>query len=88
MEIVDESKAGTTDQSRPPAPSLAVVEAVADAEGCDPRDLDPIANVVDPDALDAVLGEVGAEVTFSYEGYRVTVTSAGDVRVDPAPATR
>lgn len=57
--------------------SQAVVEAVADAEGVDPIELDvPLFAAVDPDALDALFREHDrslAMVQFVYHGYRITV---------------
>ena len=69
-------------------PGSAVVRAVASAEGCDPRELDPLARSIDPDAIDALFDpptEVSARerrLEFRYEGYRVAVT--GDGRIELA----
>ena len=64
-----------------PAPSLAVVEAIADLAGVDPADLSEEEGVVlydhvDPDALDAIVaGRPGSDVdvSLSVAGYDVTV---------------
>lgn len=66
--------------------SRAVVEALAEQEGVEPRALDPpLYEVVNPDALDTLFwtdeGAPGA-VTFMYNGYRVVVDSAGTVRLE------
>lgn len=63
--------------------SLAVVEAVAEAEGVDPADLDPpLARVIDPDALDALFTDGSSGwMTFHYSGYAVTVHADGSVDV-------
>lgn len=52
----------------------------------------PLAEVVDPDALEELfdpvvggLGNVAAHVVFTYEGLRVTVESEGLVHVDAQP---
>lgn len=76
---------GVTDQ-----PSTAIVEAVARIADRDPLDLQPLAEVVDTDTLDALFGErtdrrtftrssseattPGLEVGFRYEGFDVVVT--------------
>lgn len=61
----------------------AVVDAVAAAAGVSPLQLEPIATVVDPDALNAVFrdGETGVHVEFEYSGYVVSVTDGTDVSV-------
>ncbi|MEF8862800.1 MAG: HalOD1 output domain-containing protein [Haloarculaceae archaeon] len=70
-------------------PSMAVVAALSEVLGADPLDLDPIQGTVDADALDALVrvgdttdGDV--RVTFSLEGYAVTVHSYGVVAVAPS----
>jgi len=65
--------------------SLAVVEAVAAAEGVDPLDLPvPLATVVDTDALDALFRGKSGRVSFDYFGYRISVDSDRTVAVAPA----
>lgn len=68
--------------------SMRVVEAVADAEGVDPVELDPLYTTVDPDAIEDVFrpqlttGSVPdptAEIRFEYHGYEVRVTATGRV---------
>ncbi|GAA0532068.1 HalOD1 output domain-containing protein [Halorubrum ejinorense] len=64
-----------------PAPSLAVVEAIADLAGVEPADLLEEEGVVlydhvDPDALDAVVAgrpDSDVDVSLSVAGYDVTV---------------
>lgn len=63
-----------------------VLEAVADARGTDPLELDrPLYDVVDPDALDALFaaddGTDTLRVEFTYGGYRVTVRGDGQIGV-------
>lgn len=69
-----------------------VVATVADHEGVDPMALDPpLYEAIDPDALDSLFpsganGQRGSpgRLTFTYNGYRVSVTSDGDVEIfDP-----
>ena len=64
---------------------VAVVSAVADAAGTDPLELPPLGDVIDPEALNDLVGSGGGSglesVTFEYAGYTVWVTGDGDVRV-------
>ncbi|MFC4437113.1 MULTISPECIES: HalOD1 output domain-containing protein [Natrialbaceae] len=76
------------------APSLAVVEAVADAEGVRPDHLcppeyEPLHAVIDPEALDKLFGpkavgtpRFGGEVSFRYCDYRVTIDRHGAVTLE------
>jgi hypothetical protein len=72
-----------------PSPSVAIVEAVAAANGVDPLDLDTmLAECVDPDALDALFErEWGRplELTFSFDEHLVTIRGDGTILVRPAP---
>lgn len=70
--------------------SRAVVDAVAEAEGVDPTDLDPLYGVIDPDCLDALFAphqrvhgapDPAAAVTFDYHGYEVRATATGTVEL-------
>lgn len=68
--------------------SETVVAAVAEATGRDPLDLDPLYDVVDPDALDGLFDSRGtqpnsAEITFSMAGCRVVARGDGEVVVTP-----
>ena len=66
--------------------SAAVVEAVAEEMGTDPKHLpETLYEVIDPDALDALFGGQNSSdgvVIFSYCGYDVTVTADGDVTLE------
>lgn len=70
-------------------PSTAVIEAVAEATGCDPTDLPPLYEVVDADALDALitrqdpLPDTEVRVQFVYDGVFVTVTNDDGIRITP-----
>ncbi|WP_436910299.1 HalOD1 output domain-containing protein [Halosimplex marinum] len=73
---------------------LSVLETVAAAERVDPVDLPPLADAVDPQALNDLFapaaGEgVPATVRFEYCGYEVTVRGVGSVTAEPIgrPAT-
>lgn len=62
---------------------VKVVETVSRLEGVDSAELSPqLAQVVDPDALDALLETDSAQVTFTFTGYRVTLEWNGDVCAD------
>ncbi len=71
-------------------PSIAVIETVAVARDEEPVNLETLNDVVDTDALDAVLSrgtpprdESRVRVSFSYARCEVTVRSDGGVTVDP-----
>lgn len=78
--------------------SQTVVRAIAEARGTSPLALPPLADVLDPDALDALYAEerAASHVTFDYAGYSVsvapdrtvTVTTAGTGTRDVAPDPR
>ena len=68
--------------------SVAVVTAVADVLDRDPKTIEPLYDVVDLEALDALFGPTGAnsrpvdgQVTFSLEGCDVAVYANGRVEV-------
>ncbi|USZ67629.1 hypothetical protein NGM10_12940 [Halorussus salilacus] len=71
--------------------SETVVEAVSAASNLDPAAMDPLAESVDPDALDALFADrydgtprLGGVVRFSFSGYDVTVTDGRLVSVSSA----
>ena len=65
--------------------SMAVIEAVAEAEGVDPVDLrEPLFDVIDPDALEILFRDGTGYVVFEYHGYEVAVDSDRNVDVTPA----
>lgn len=63
----------------------AVVKAASFVHNAEPTELRPLADAVDPDALEALVGcrspstGNGVEITFTYEGLDVTVTDDGDI---------
>lgn len=68
------------------AASDVVVAAVAKAKGVDPLDLDPLYDVVDPDALDRLFadgkaGSASLEVSFTMADCEVVVDGSGEVAV-------
>ncbi|WP_435102078.1 HalOD1 output domain-containing protein [Halarchaeum sp. P4] len=66
----------------------AVVRAVAEREGVPVEELSqPLYEVVDPEALDALFRANTGRASFEYAGYRVTVTHDGRVDIDARSAT-
>lgn len=67
-----------------PSATVAVLEAVADAENADPLDLPPLYLSVETDALESIFqptpdGNTRAgRVEFTYHDYRVTVDCDAD----------
>ena len=57
----------------------AIVDAVSDAEDCDPLELPPLWNVIDSEALDGLFAPTrrgqprAGRVAFVYAGYEVSV---------------
>lgn len=62
-----------------------VVKAAAFVHNVENVELEPLSNVIDPDALDALIGpnsenpSTRAEFTFEYEGLQITVNNSGDI---------
>ena len=66
-------------------PSIRIVEAVARRENCPPRDLDPLYDVVDADALDYLFttsSRTVGQVMFWYAGYSITLYANGELDVE------
>lgn len=65
-----------------------VVDEVSRIEGVDQTDLPPLYDVVNPDALDSLLGDADREsegdvrISFSYSGYVVTARDDGIVEIE------
>ena len=70
--------------SRSEAVTEAVVHAVADEAGVSPLQLEPLATVVDPDALNSLYSgdRPGVKLEFAYHGYRVHVDVDGRIALD------
>lgn len=64
--------------------SLRVVEAIADADGTDPVDMEPpLFEAINPEALDRLFRSgTDCAVRFQYEDHTVEVHSDGTVTVD------
>lgn len=75
---------GETINVRPVEGSICetVVNAVADAKGVDPLELDPpLYDAIDPDALERFATAHGTSVAFTLAGYQVTVHESDRVVV-------
>lgn len=74
--------------------TIAVIEAVAAEAECDPDELTPLYDVIDPDALERFF-EAGTDgesperrVVFEYDGHEVAVSGDGAIEVGAAePST-
>lgn len=63
-----------------PTPTIGVVELVSAASGTNPRDLPPLNDVIDPDALDTLFREHDfGVVVFQYYGFEVVVSADGEL---------
>lgn len=72
------------------ATSTAVVRAVSAVEGRDPRSLRPLADVLDPTALDSLFGSpgedssgVGGRLRFVYSRCWVTIDNGEYLTLEP-----
>ena len=68
--------------------SIAAIEAVASVSGRDPREIEPMYEHVDPDALDALFGAgrertAGGTVSFPIADHLVVAHSDGEIVVYP-----
>lgn len=73
--------------------SLAVVAVIATAEKRDPRELEPLHNTIDTDALDSLFsttpngGQRSGCISFPYEGFEVTVFDGETIEAVPLQTT-
>jgi hypothetical protein len=75
------------------SPSTEIVERIAARAEVSSDDLEPLYEAIDPEALNALFAprtngsdRTGGQVTFTYAGYTVTVTSdRRAVRIDIEP---
>lgn len=66
--------------------SYAVIEAVASAEDVSPDELESrLFSVIDPESLDSLFQSTvsNGTVSFVFNGYLITVSSAADVMLEP-----
>ncbi len=74
-------------------PSLAVIEAITVAANRPPLEGPPLYDAIDSEALDDIFDgsddrpPAQIEVSFTYDGFDVTVSGAGQVTVRPADGT-
>lgn len=89
MDSQRESSSGHTtafERAEDTSVCVAIVEAVSTVTDTEPTRLDPLYDVVDTDALERLVETSGTdtEITFSFEGCRITVFGDGGVVVtDP-----
>lgn len=99
----DESPSATNDDEWPvrarhdwseAAPSMAVVETVAEATDRDPTSIEPLYDTLAPGGLDTLLRSGGSEgeraditISFTFAGHLVTVYGSGEVVLRPARET-
>lgn len=67
-------------------PTIAVAEALAEAEGVAVTELPPLFDTLDADALNALLMSAprDARVSFAHLGHEVVVSGRGEVEVHPS----
>lgn len=82
------------DRNSDRSPTVAVTDALAEADGVDATDIPPLYEVIDPDALDALFADRGSDVdaellvSFRFREWNVFVSSEGRIRVcDPTQPT-
>lgn len=61
---------------------MRIVQKVAAALERDPMDLEPLAGIVDVDALSSLASTQSVDVSFEYEGLQVSVRTDGTVDVE------
>lgn len=66
--------------------STAVVRAIEEVTNTPVVESPPLYDAVDPDALDSLFRDrdTDGEVQFEHDGYRITATGAGEVRIEKA----
>lgn len=65
--------------------SLSVIDALADELDTDPVELEPLYNVIDPEALDRLFQDgtpANVRLEFAYGDHRVEVRGDGTILVD------
>lgn len=75
-------------QSTAQSPVDRILETIAEKDNTDPAAMEPpLAKVIDPDALNALLKQKsvsdgdGIEIRFSYRDHTVVVTQSGDIQL-------
>ena len=67
------------------SPSTAAIRIISVAMNCDPTAVDPLAETVDPDALDRLLRSMddGGELEFTHLAFSILLYADGTVSVSP-----
>lgn len=92
FDVESESFQATYDSTRD-STSLAVVAVVSTALGREPQALTPLQSVIETDALDKLATESATgigncdSISFSYEGFEVTITNEGVIEAVPIENT-
>lgn len=75
-------------------PTVTISDAVADLEGAEFLDLEPLCEHIDPESVDRLVRSNGAgegasplRLSFRYHGYRVTVRTPAPLEIDDADET-
>ncbi|RBI60416.1 hypothetical protein DMJ13_19100 [halophilic archaeon] len=70
--------------------AAAIITHIAAQKDVEPTTLDPLYEVIDPEALENLFApqldgtsRTDGQVEFAYSGYRVTITSDGDIQSTP-----
>lgn len=90
MNTTDADTIGGRGTDRVPMPlSVAIVDAVTTQENISEKELDPLYEFIDPDALDSLFLPRSAgtdrsigSVRFHYNGYWVTVTADPEIEIE------
>lgn len=79
-------RTGTVDDSENASLSWRVIEAVAEEEGVDPREMSVLYDAIDTDALEQLVDSADAsgEVSFAYNGYELAVDGRGRIQCEQA----
>jgi hypothetical protein len=80
-----------TNSSSGQRPSTAIIEAIGTITDTDPIELDPLGDTIDSDHLDGLFDSPSnserehVSVSFSYAGYRITVSETKAITRTPIP---
>jgi hypothetical protein len=91
IEFETTNDGGTVDQALGGSgtPVVRIVTAVADELDVDPREMTPLYETLDTDALDRLLRtDASIEVVFEHDGHAIEVGSDGAVTVDGRQSPR
>lgn len=77
--MTDSHKTIITDEST----STQVIEVVTELEDAEHTELPPLFEAIDPEALDAIVQENDATVSFQYAGYSIEVRGTAEIIAGP-----